>query len=314
MLPSYVFMAPFAQSSQNKYTAAHGVAQKEPNICFYNTMKNAQVLITGYSRNSSNIPNCIRDVILFYFRLLYGGIIVKFGDNLCPKQVYQLACAAETAHLDRDCYDFMAHLTRQRCAESAAHPWTAVSSVRYSELRMLQKARENITSTTKKSLQRLRGASDKHMQNLYRYTLKMEFKAFCEEHIALITSSALPLCSDKLNYEPIFCYKELADTHGILARIDGTDSAHKNQAMAHYQKAMNMATANMSEISVLRLNVALNFSVFHAETLKDFKTARKMASRAFEPAIEKLDTCYPEKEMMLALGELRDHIALWTNM
>ena len=62
------------------------------------------------------------------------------------------------------------------------------------------------------------------------------------------------------------------------------------------------------------MGLALNYSVFHYEILRDSEKACKVAKKAFDDAIGDLDTLSEDsyKDSTLIMQLLRDNLTLWT--
>jgi 14-3-3 protein epsilon len=80
-----------------------------------------------------------------------------------------------------------------------------------------------------------------------------------------------------------------------------------------YEAAHELAQNVLVVTHPLRLGLALNFSVFHYEVLKNPGEARKLARIAFENAVAELD-CVDDssyKDSTLIMSLLRDNLTLW---
>ena len=68
-------------------------------------------------------------------------------------------------------------------------------------------------------------------------------------------------------------------------------------------------------VLLIRLGLALNFSVFYYEILNSPERACRLAKAAFDDAIAELDTLSEEsyKDSTLIMQLLRDNLTLWTS-
>ena len=91
------------------------------------------------------------------------------------------------------------------------------------------------------------------------------------------------------------------------------DSGRKEDAKEAYAQAEEEGKV-LPYTSPIRLGLALNYSVFHYEILRDSDKACKVAKKAFDDAIGDLDTlsedCYKDSTLIMQL--LRDNLTLWT--
>merc|ERR1712217_103683 len=111
----------------------------------------------------------------------------------------------------------------------------------------------------------------------------------------------------------VFYLKMVGDYCRYLAEID--DESAKKFTVAYYEKAMTTAVEKLAETHPTRLGLALNYSVCFYEIMKDPKNACDLAKKAFDGAIEKLDTLNDAsyKDSTLIMQLLRDNLTLWTS-
>merc|ERR1712019_261206 len=81
------------------------------------------------------------------------------------------------------------------------------------------------------------------------------------------------------------------------------------------KQAMTKAEETLPETHPTRLGLALNYSVCLFEIMKAPKQACELAKKAFDSAIEKLDTLNDAsyKDSTLIMQLLRDNLTLWTS-
>ncbi|XVE90309.1 hypothetical protein DITRI_Ditri20bG0067000 [Diplodiscus trichospermus] len=78
---------------------------------------------------------------------------------------------------------------------------------------------------------------------------------------------------------------------------------------------VDITLADLAPTHPIKLELALNFSVFYYENLNQSDKACSMAKQAFEEAIAELDTLGEEsyKDSTLIMQLLRDNLTLWTS-
>merc|ERR1712060_906729 len=88
---------------------------------------------------------------------------------------------------------------------------------------------------------------------------------------------------------------------------------YKEKCSKFYEDAMQIAEA-LEATHPTRLGLALNYSVCHYEILEQPKQACDLAKKAFDEAIEKLDSLsdvsYRDSTLIMQL--LRDNLTIWT--
>ena len=85
--------------------------------------------------------------------------------------------------------------------------------------------------------------------------------------------------------------------------------------MKSYERASEIATAQLPPTHPIRLGLALNFSVFYYEIQNSPDKACHLAKQAFDDAIAELDTLSEEsyKDSTLIMQLLKDNLTLWTS-
>ncbi len=81
------------------------------------------------------------------------------------------------------------------------------------------------------------------------------------------------------------------------------------------QAATEIADEELDPTHPIRLGLALNFSVFYYEILSAPERACQLAKKAFDDAIQELDTLSEDsyKDSTLIMQLLRDNLTLWTS-
>eukprot|EP01097_Dermamoeba_algensis_P008617 TRINITY_DN57_c0_g2_i1.p1 TRINITY_DN57_c0_g2~~TRINITY_DN57_c0_g2_i1.p1 ORF type:complete len:117 (+),score=32.87 TRINITY_DN57_c0_g2_i1:2-352(+) len=88
-----------------------------------------------------------------------------------------------------------------------------------------------------------------------------------------------------------------------------------DEGLKAYQTATDLAEKSGDELTPLNLGLALNFSVFYYEILRQPDSAIKLAKKAFDNAIMGLDKLNEEdeayKDATQIMALLRDNLEIW---
>lgn len=113
----------------------------------------------------------------------------------------------------------------------------------------------------------------------------------------------------------VFYLKMSGDYYRYLAEFKThEDDSHKTNAEGKYKEALELAEA-LAPTHPTRLGLALNASVCYWEIMKKPTDACALAKRAFDEAIQKLDSLSDStyKDSTLIMQLLRDNLTIWTN-
>merc|ERR1712060_50265 len=117
---------------------------------------------------------------------------------------------------------------------------------------------------------------------------------------------------DEIQECQVFYLKMIGDYYRYLTEAFPTDE-YKEKCSKFYEDAMQIAEA-LEATHPTRLGLALNYSVCHYEILEQPKQACDLAKKAFDEAIEKLDSLsdvsYRGSTLIMQL--LRDNLTIWT--
>ncbi|XP_039270711.1 uncharacterized protein LOC120345353 [Styela clava] len=159
-------------------------------------------------------------------------------------------------------------------------------------------------------------ADKKHsMAKEYRVKVEQELQDICTKILKALDDHLIP--KSKTAESNVFYYKMKGDYYRYLAEfMPGAEkSAESENSLAAYEKAQEAASKDLDVTHPIRLGLALNFSVFYYEILKQPDMACKLAKLAFDSAIKKLDTLAEDsyKDSTLIMQLLRDNLTLWTS-
>lgn len=164
----------------------------------------------------------------------------------------------------------------------------------------------------------------------YQELIKNEVLAKCNEVVSLLTPGEdkgacikIPNVSDNLENEDreqaVFYLKMKGDYYRYMAEVEPNEkkdgvNTYGDLAIASYNEANDVAEG-LKETHPTRLGLALNRSVCYYEIQKESQTACNVAKKAFDDAIQKLDTLNDEtyKDSTLIMQLLRDNLTLWTS-
>ena len=104
------------------------------------------------------------------------------------------------------------------------------------------------------------------------------------------------------------------ETEASVPGLEHEQKDFQEKALKCYSFALHKAEKSLISANAVRLSIALNFSVFHCDCLKDKDTATKMGTKAIEVALKKIDQLSDEKEMndsKTLIDLIRENLATW---
>ena len=145
----------------------------------------------------------------------------------------------------------------------------------------------------------------------YKEKIEGQLSADCEKIIQVINDHVINKggCAD----EPkAFFIKMVGDYYRYIAENAKGDQfeAVKASAKKAYEDANEIA---LPACNPIKLGLALNFSVFNYEVLKDHSTACKLADQALESALEKIDELEEDdfRDAKSIIELLKENLTLW---
>lgn len=99
-----------------------------------------------------------------------------------------------------------------------------------------------------------------------------------------------------------------------LAEFDEAGGQRPEQANQAYSAALQVACQELSAAHPIRLGLALNYSVFYNEVMRDALQATNLARKASDEAKENWSSLDQDEERDSAqiMGLLQDNLKLWT--
>jgi 14-3-3 protein epsilon len=145
----------------------------------------------------------------------------------------------------------------------------------------------------------------------YRKTVEKELSDICEDILGLLQKTLIPAAQS--GEAKVFFLKMQGDYHRYYAET-AQGEEQKQKALEAYTKASEIASTSLASTHPIRLGLALNFSVFYYEILKDTEKGCSLAKTAFDEAVTDLEQLDDEnyKESTLIMQLLRDNLTLWT--
>jgi 14-3-3 protein epsilon len=187
------------------------------------------------------------------------------------------------------------------------------------EKNLLSVAYKNVIGSRRtpwRTIAALDGRSDKttsmaELISQFKQRLESEIGEICNDIVSLLEKHLIPAAEDKESQ--VFYLKMKGDYHRYF--VEASPSEQQTQlAQQAYQQGFEAAAA-LPLASPIRLGLALNYSVFHYEILKQLETGYQMAKKAFYDALEEVQTLseadYPEAATIMSL--LRDNLASWAD-
>jgi len=211
----------------------------------------------------------------------------------------------------------------------------AKSKLNSEERNLLSVAFKNLVGTRRTSWRILSSIEQKELTKdenkakfckEYRQKVEEELKATCHEVINLLIDCLIPGVDKEIpgeskdkdkekeqNESKIFYMKMKGDYYRYLCEVS-EDPNYKEKSQQAYADATSVAEA-LPVTSPIRLGLALNYSVFLYEILKNPEKACTLAKDAFDKAIAGLDALEESqyKDSTLIMQLLRDNLTLWTS-
>eukprot|EP01006_Ploeotia_vitrea_P037489 TRINITY_DN66132_c6_g4_i2.p1 TRINITY_DN66132_c6_g4~~TRINITY_DN66132_c6_g4_i2.p1 ORF type:complete len:253 (+),score=29.81 TRINITY_DN66132_c6_g4_i2:79-837(+) len=111
--------------------------------------------------------------------------------------------------------------------------------------------------------------ADAHVKLIKEYRTKVdgELSKICEDVLTILDGTLIPAAPS--GESKVFFYKMKGDYHRYAAEVDLNAQEQKNSALEAYTKATEVAAVTLPPTHPIRLGLALNFSVFYYEILRD---------------------------------------------
>jgi hypothetical protein len=142
----------------------------------------------------------------------------------------------------------------------------------------------------------------------YKHSVELELKTTCQEAIDLIQKQLLPL-ADELEAQ-VFYTKMYGDYYRYLAEFSqGAErDAAANGAQQQYDQALRLSSG-LQPTNAIRLGLALNFSVFHFEVLRQPADAIALATSTLDSVRPHVASLDEDSQQIVPL--LEENLKLW---
>jgi len=144
----------------------------------------------------------------------------------------------------------------------------------------------------------------------YKSQIESKLQTDCQKIINIINTRVLSGgCSDEAK---AFFVKMVGDYYRYIAESakDALLEDVKNKAKAAYEQANNI---DLPACNPIKLGLALNFSVFNYEVLKDHSKACELADNALQSALDKIDELEEDdfRDAKSIIELLKENLTLW---
>jgi len=249
-------------------------------------------------------------------------ILEDFSDA-SANDLMVLARITETAERFEDMCSIMGELVRKRKQDGVQLDVEARN--------MLSVAYKNVVGQRRASWRTLKSEDDclqdnKSLKDEYKRVVEMELETKCNEVLVLLEESLIEELQVDLEKETlteeenalvetqVFYLKMCGDYYRYLAEFSDVQE-HRDNASARYNEALGIAEKVLASTHPTRLGLALNASVCYYEIMQEPLKACELAKKAFDEAIQKLDSINENtyKDSTLIMQLLRDNLTIWSS-
>ena len=144
----------------------------------------------------------------------------------------------------------------------------------------------------------------------YKTSIETQLQADCENIINIINTKVLAhSCQDEAK---AFFVKMVGDYYRYIAESAKDDNLErvKNAALTAYNQANEIT---LPACNPIKLGLALNYSVFNYEVLKDHARACELADSALQQALDKIDELEEDdfRDAKSIIELLKENLTLW---
>eukprot|EP00756_Hemistasia_phaeocysticola_P002474 Hpha_TRINITY_DN11692_c0_g2::TRINITY_DN11692_c0_g2_i1::g.48928::m.48928/K06630/YWHAE; 14-3-3 protein epsilon len=184
-------------------------------------------------------------------------------------------------------------------------------SVAYKNIVVPRRTSWRIVSSIEQNEDAKGSAQLENMRNIsnYKKLFETELGEICED-LCNMLDQLIPVA--KTGEDQVFYYKMKGDYFRYWAEVGNSDG-QQGHAQEAYLKASEIAGRILPSTHPVRLGVALNFSVYQYEILRQPDRAIDTAKRIFDAAVGELEALDEEayRESTAIMQLIRDNLTLW---
>jgi len=235
------------------------------------------------------------------------------ADKSEREQLVYKAKLAEQAERYDEMSDFMKAVAEM--GEDLSVEERNLLSVAYKNAVGARRASWRIVSSVEHKQQSKNNTSNVASAAEYRGKVEAELNKICNDILSLLDDHLIKAAAAPES--KVFYHKMRGDYFRYIAEFteEAKREAPTQKALQAYEKATEVAKADLSSTHPIRLGLALNFSVFYYEIMNEPTKACGMAQCAFDDAIKELDNVEEDsyRDSTLIMQLLRDNLTLWTS-
>ncbi|XP_073319215.1 14-3-3 protein beta/alpha-1-like [Pagrus major] len=212
-------------------------------------------------------------------------------------------------------YEDMARLMKQcteECEEELSNEERNLLSVAYKNVVGAKRSSWRVLSSME---QKAENEMARELTKNYKTKIECELNDVCQCVLDLLENHLIPKA--KKNESKVFYMKMMGDYYRYKAEVapEEKSKTEVESSQKAYEKAYDLCKEEMPSTHPIRLGLALNYSVFHYEIANNPKEACELAKKAFDDAINELDSIKHDsyKDSTLIMQLLRDNLTLWTS-
>ena len=224
-------------------------------------------------------------------------------ESLTRDELFELAKMLDEANYYEEMTVFMRAFIKKDQQELSENEW-----------RMLLRAYQGVFCKRRFSwraltLRQCKETGHEQAITIYKEKVEDELRSCCCEFLSLLDD----MLRTASNAEARVLYlRAKGDWHRYLCEFSIDEQENTSLSLQCYEEASEVSEA-LEPINATRLSLALNFSVFCYETLKQPEKAHAIAKTAFDEGILSGDTMYLPKDSELNLQLLHDNLKLWNS-